>query len=357
MRLCNACTNVRAFMLCCLHGCVAACFVVAVDAEARDRAGYIGRHPDLSGTYNTATLTPLQRPRAFGENLYLTPEEAAQLAETEAALLEDGAKNSDPDRTAPPDGGDGSEGAAGNVGGYNTFWVDRGDSAIQIDGKFRTSLITTPANGRRPPLTPRAQTELAKRFAGFGKKNTGTAWWMPGPGPFDNHEQRPLGERCILGFGTTSGPPMLPVLYNNLKRIVQTKDHVMILVEMVHDARIVRFTDEHAPADSRSYLGDSIGRWEGKTLVVETTNFNDTPSLYGASRDMVVTERFAKQRDGSLLYSFTVNDPNTWTQPWGGEYPWRVTTDKVYEYACHEGNYALGNIMRGARRLEADASK
>jgi len=340
-----------------LLGCIVVCLMCTASVDARDRKGFIGRHPDLSGTYNTATLTPLQRPRAFGDNLYLTQAEAEKLAAAEAALLTDGAKDSDPDRLAPPDGGDGSEGAAGNVGGYNTFWVDRGDSAIQIDGKFRTSLITTPTNGRRPPLTARAQTVLAKRFAGFGKKNTGTAWWMPGAGPFDNHEQRPLGERCILGFGTTSGPPMLPVLYNNLKRIVQTKDHLMILVEMVHDARIIRYTDDHAPSDVRSYLGDSIGRWEGRTLVVETTNFNDTPGLYGASRDMVVTERFEKQDDGSLLYSFLVDDPATWKAPWGGEYPWPTTQDKVYEYACHEGNYALGNIMRGARRLEAEASR
>ena len=179
--------------------CVVSLLVATHAADARDRKGYIGRHPDLSGTYNTATLTPLQRPKAFGDNLYLTKEEADKLAATEAALLSDGAKDSDPDRLAPPDGGDGSEGAAGNVGGYNTFWVDRGDSAIQIDGKFRTSLITTPASGRRPPLTPSAREAFAKRFAGFGKKNTGTAWWMPGPGPFDNFEQRPLGERCILG--------------------------------------------------------------------------------------------------------------------------------------------------------------
>ncbi len=325
------------------------------NAEARNKPGYIGKHPDLSGTYDIATLTPVQRPKAFGDNLFLTPEQAEELVATEAKLQADGAQASQVDRDAPPAGGDGSEGAAGNVGGYNTFWIDRGTDVIEIDGKFRTSLITEPADGRRPAMTPIAQAAMMKRFASF-RENKGDAWWMPGPGPYDNHEQRPLGERCILGFGTTSGPPMFPVLYNNLKRIVQTKDHVMILIEMVHDARIIRLNSKHVPATVRSYMGDSIGHWEGETLVVDTTNFNDQPGLYGASADLHVIERFSRSDNGDLLYSFRVEDANTWSKPWGGEYPWPKSTDKVYEYACHEGNYALGNIMRGARRLEAESN-
>ena len=335
-----------------------ACTLVAISAPtlARDKPGYIGKHPDLSGTYNIATLTPLQRPKAFGDNLLLTKEQADKMIKEEADLIAAGAESSDPDRDAPPDGGDGSEGAAGNVGGYNTFWVDRGDDVFTIDGKFRTSIITDPANGRRPELTPAAQ-EKFKQFASFFRPNKGEAYWMPGPGPYDNMELRPNAERCLLGFGSTAGPPMFPVLYNNLKRIVQTKDHVMILVEMVHDARIIRMNSEHAPDSERYWMGDSIGHWEGETLVVDTTNFKDRPALFGASRNLHVVERFSKSEDGDLLYSFTVDDPSVWKSSWSGEYPWPASEDKVFEYACHEGNYALGNIMRGARRLEDDYSK
>ena len=150
------------------------------------------------------------------------------------------------------------------------------------------------------------------------------------------------------------GPPMLPALYNNLHRIVQTEDHVMILSEMVHDARIVRMNSEHVPADVRKWLGDSIGWWEGDTLVVDTTNFRDTPALYLAGEDLHVVERFRKLDDNTLLYSFTVKDPKVWTTSFSGEYPWPRTEDRLFEYACHEGNIAMGNMLRGARILEAD---
>ncbi|TNF87306.1 MAG: hypothetical protein EP301_07035 [Gammaproteobacteria bacterium] len=188
------------------------------------------------------------------------------------------------------------------------------------------------------------------------QENSGEAWWLDldGPGPYDAPESRPLSDRCLLGFGSTGGPPMLPTLYNNHKRIVQTPDHVMILVEMVHDARIIRLNSEHAPADVRRWLGDSIGWWEGDTLVVDTTNFTDRPALSMATRDLHVVERFRRAEDGTLIYSFVVDDPNVWTEPWGGEYPWPATDDRVYEYACHEGNYAMAGILKGARILEAE---
>ena len=147
---------------------------------------------------------------------------------------------------------------------------------------------------------------------------------------------------------------MLPVLYNNMKRIVQTPSHVMILVEMVHDARIVRMNSEHVSLDIRKWMSDSIGHWEGDTLVVDTTNFNDNPGMFRATRDLHVVERFTRQDDQTILYSFTVEDPNTWTEPWSGEYTWPVSENPVYEYACHEANYAMGNILRGARLLEAE---
>lgn len=311
--------------------------------------------PDLSGTYDVATLTPLQRPEAFGDNLFLTPEQAERMQAQERALMASGQARSDPDRDAPPVGGDGSTGAAGNVGGYNTFWIDRGDSAILIDGKFRTSIITDPPDGRRPPLTTESREMLMARRE-FARQNTGEAWWLEydGPGPYDDPELRPLGERCLLGFGSTAGPPMLPVLYNNIKRIVQTPDHVVIVIEMNNDARIIRIDDEHEPADVRRWLGDSVGRWEGDTLVVETTNFRPQTGLGFASENLHVVERFERIDADTLRYSFTVEDPTVWTAPWSGEYPWPATDDRMYEYACHEHNYAMGNILRGARVLEAD---
>ncbi len=314
-----------------------------------------GGKPDLTGTYNVATLTPLERPKEYGDTLFMTPEQAKKIATDVAALKAANSETSDPDRTAPPAGGDGSEGAAGNVGGYNTFWIDNGEQAALLDGKFRTSIITEPKNGRRPPMTPEGGKRMMAFFQLFGE-NTGTAWWLdrPGTGPYDNMEMRPNGERCLLSFGSTSGPPMLPALYNNMKRIVQTDEYVMILAEMIHDARIVRLNAEHRPDYLRTWMGDSVGHWEGDTLVVDTRNFRERPALYGADANLHVLERFTLMDNGDLRYEFTVDDPTAWQTSWSGEYPWPATDEKVYEYACHEGNYALGNIMRGARLLEQD---
>ncbi len=320
--------------------------------------------PDLSGAYDVATLTPLQRPQEFGDRLNLTDEEAAAIARRKAEIYEADFRPSDPNREAPPVGGapifdPGLEVASGGSGGYNAFYMDPGDNVVRIDGFWRTSIITDPPNGRHPPMTRDGMARAAAQFSAFGHKNTGTAWWLEenegGAGPYDNPEQRPLPERCLMGFSSTGGPPMLPALYNNHKRIVQTESHLMILIEMVHDARVVRIGGEHAPAEERRWMGDSIGWWDGDTLVVDTKNFGDEPGLGSATRDLHVVERFDRLDDGNLLYGFTVEDPNVWTTPWSGEYVWRATSNKVFEYACHEGNYALGNVMRGARLLEADA--
>ena len=313
--------------------------------------------PDLSGFYDTSTLTPLQRPTALGDQLTLTEEDAAAIAERERTRQATRQEASDPNREAPPAGGDGSPGAAGNVGGYNSFWIDRGNAAFQIDGEWRTSIIYEPENGRRPPATASGRQKLADRIALF-RPNTGEAWWVEvgdGSGPYDDMELRPLAERCLLGFSSTFGPPMLPALYNNMKRIVQTDETVVILVEMVHDARIIRMNGEHDPLEIRKWLGDSVGHWEGDTLVVDTTNFTDRPGLSQASSDLHVIERFSRNRDGTLHYQFTVDDPATWTAPWSGEYPWRPSEERVFEYACHEANYSFFGIMRGARMLEAEA--
>ena len=326
--------------------------LLAADNNPRTKSG----KPDFSGTYDAATLTPLVRPAQFGDKLELTKEEADKIAADEAKLMASRTAASDPNRDAPPDGGDGSEGASGNVGGYNSFWIDRGSNAFAVNGMYRTSIIIDPKNGQMPAMTPDAQKRMAARFGGdFRRQNDGTAYWLEkgGPGPYDDMEVRNVAERCLLGF--TGVAPSFPSLYNNFKRIVQTDDQVVIMLEMVHDARIVRMNSKHPDASVKKWLGDSIGWWDGDTLVVETTNFRrESAPGRGGSENAKVTERFSRMADGNVLYNFTVEDETTWTAPWTGEYVWRSSTERVFEYACHEGNYALGNIMRGARLLEKD---
>lgn len=312
--------------------------------------------PDFTGTYDTATLTPVQRPNYYANELYVTKEQAEERArQTAQALAANNAKK-DPNREAPPEGGDGSPGAAGNVGGYNTFWIDNGETMNAIDGKYRTSIITYPENGRRPAFTAEAGARLRALYRSFAR-NDGTANWIDreGPGPYDNPEGLTLADRCLQGFSSTGGPPMMPALYNNHKKIVQGPDKIVILVEMVHDARTIRLNSEHPPDDVRLWMGDSIGWWEDDTLVVETTNFNDTPAQAGASRHLKVIERFERIDDRNLHYSFEVEDPTTWQDKWAGDYVWPESDERIFEYACHEGNYAMGNILRGARRLEREA--
>lgn len=309
-------------------------------------------HPDLQGTYDLATLTPTDRPAMFGDRLTMTDEEARRLERMVADRIQQADQPIAADRSAPPIGGDGSTGAAGNVGGYNNFWLDAGTKYVTINGQKRTSIIVDPPNGRAPqPIRgqrnarPAAAPEAAESDT---RLELGAA--------YDDPERRPLGERCLLGFGSTSGPPALPVLYNNLHQIVQTKDHVMILNEMNHDARIVRMNSRHLPPTIRNWMGDSIGHWEGDTLVVDTTNFTDKTRFRGSSQNLHVVERFSRIDQNTLLYQFTVEDPSTWEKPWRGEYTWPATDDLLYEYACHEANYALGNILRGARQRDAEAA-
>ncbi len=339
---------IRALLLAALT--MSACAIA--DDIPRTRDG----KPDLSGYYDIATLTPLERPRIFGNSATITREQAERVAARAAARREEASQDSDPERGAPPEGGDGSPGAAGNVGGYNAFWIDNGTNTIQMDGNFRTSLVTSPQNGRLPKMLP-AAAEKRRQYVSRFRHNEGVAWWLdvPGVGPYDDPESLTLSDRCLIGFGSTAGPPMLPVLYNNVKKIVQTPEHVMILVEMVHDARIIRLNAEHLPAHMTSYFGDSIGHWVGDTLIVDTTNFNGKGGVRGGSENLHVVERFRMVDANTLAYSFTVEDPTVWEEPWSGEYPWPRTDQVAYEYACHEGNYAMGNILRGARLLEQDA--
>jgi hypothetical protein len=312
-------------------------------------------HPDLQGTYDVATLTGLER--AAGQPLVLTDEEAAKLEKAVADRKFRAGLPSRGDRDAPPVGGDGSTGAAGNVGGYNNFWIDNGTRYVTVDGRRRSSIIVDPPDGRIPPQTAQARERVAARAArptSDQQAREDDPGLDPTPGVYDDPERRPLGERCLLGFGSTSGPPALPVLYNNLHQIVQTRDYVMILNEMVHDVRIIRMNAPHLPQSIRKWMGDSVGRWDGDTLVVETTNFTDKTRFRGSSENLRVVERFTRVDAGTLLYRFTIEDPATWEKPWSGEYTWPATDEQVFEYACHEGNYALGNILRGARLKEAN---
>ena len=314
-------------------------------------------HPDLQGTYDLATLTPLERPG--GGKAVLSAEEASGLEGKVAAQRDAGARPVSADRTAPPKGGDGSIGAAGAVGGYNNFWLDPGSSYTIVNGERRTSIVVDPPDGRVPAMTPAARQRALARLA--RPTSDATESRDPGlelAGAYDDPERRPLGERCLLGFASTSGPPVLPnYFYNNLHQIVQTRDSVLILTEMVHDARIVRMNAPHLPKTVRKWLGDSVGRWDGDTLVVDTTNFTDKTQYRGSSDDLHVVERFTRAGPRALLYRFTIEDPATWPRPWTGEYAWPATDERLYEYACHEANYALGDILRGARLREADARR
>ena len=312
--------------------------------------------PDLSGVYDTGTLTPLNRPEAFGDKQFMTQAEADEIVRQTKAQFDFANQESDPNRGAPKKGGDGNNTAgAGGVGGYNAFWIDMGDTANEIDGKFRTSIVYDPPNGRQPARTPESLMRMASAYKSFAHDNDGTASWLayPGPGPFDGPESLAPSERCLISFGSTV--PTIPSLYNNYKRIVQTEDNIMILQEMVHDARIIRMNAQHTPATNRKWMGDSVGHWDGDTLVVHTKHFKHISSLGGADENLEVEERYTLREDGHIVYNFTVTDPTAWTAPWSGEYMWSAKPkDKVYEYACHEGNYAMGNILRGARLLESE---
>ena len=313
-------------------------------------------HPDLQGTYDLATVTPFER--LPGDPPFLTKEKADRLLKAEMARRAvDNGLNSD----GPPKSFfDVLERAGGGpVGGYNRYWLNQGTRYIVVDGQIRTSIVFDPADGHVPPFNAAGR----QRNAEFRGRPTSDQTENPELGVepasnFDNPEQRPLGERCILGFGSTSGPPALPdYFYNDLHQIVQTSDSIMILSEMVHDARVVRMNATHLPKNIRRWMGDSVGRWEGDTLVIDTTNFNDKTRFRGATENLHVIERITRVDANTLMYRFTVEDPQTWDRPWSGEYTWPLTDKRIYEYACHEGNYALADVLRGARHQEAEAAK
>jgi hypothetical protein len=300
--------------------------------------------PDLQGVWTNATATPIERSPQLGNRRAFTPEEAAAVEKAARDRVAADAAPSDPNAK--------QEAAASlpPVGNYNLFWTDRGMTAALIDGEYRTSVIVDPPNGRIPPLT-----ETGKQRRGGRERELleeGAANGAVPTGPADGPEQRGLGERCLLSFGSSSGPPMLPTMYNSYYQFVQSPGYVTILVEMVHDARIIRLSDKHVPKSVKKWMGDSIGRWEGDTLVVETTNFNPQQSYRGSSENMKVTERFTRVADDKIVYQFTVEDPTTFSSAFTGELAFTPAGANIYEYACHEGNYALSGILSGARELE-----
>ena len=305
-------------------------------------------HPDLQGTWNTATITPFERPEKYGQQLILTGKEADELEQAEAAFNATADAPTDPKTKVEDLPASCGRGFSGANCGYNNFWVDPGTKLISINGERRSSMLVDPANGRMPPLTDAGKQRAAQRMAAFRRGDGG--------GAADGPEMRSLGERCILSFGSSAGPPMIPLLYNNNYQIVQTADSVLILVEMVHDARVVRLNSKHRPSSVRTWLGDSIGWWEGESLVVETTNFRPDQSFRASSQNLKVTERFTRIDPNQLLYRFTVEDADTFTQPFSGEVAMNASAEKIYEYACHEGNYALPGILAGARAQEQEAA-
>jgi hypothetical protein len=283
--------------------------------------------PDLQGVWSNAIITPLERPAAFAGKEFLTEDEAAayekQVIEASNRDRRDGTPDEDVARA------------------YNEFWFDRG---TRIAATRRTSLIVDPPDGRIPPLTPEARQRNAARAEARRLR------------PSDGPEDRPLLERCINVL--SAGPPMLPTVYNNNFQIVQTPTHVMILNEMIHDARIIPLDGRpQLPGAVRQLLGSSRGRWEGDTLVVETTNFTDKTNFRGATQNMHLTERFTRVADDILLYEFTVNDPAAFTRPWTAQIPARKLDELIYEYACHEGNEGLAGILAGARAAEKAADE
>jgi hypothetical protein len=300
-------------------------------------------HPDLEGVWDFRSITPLERPKELGTKEWFTAEEAAAVGQKAAASA------ADQDRRTPGD----------VARAYNSFWMD----AVSKATPRRTSIIVDPSDGRLPPTVPGA----------FRQQGSYGADWTAGERPIRYRggglypagpEDRGLAERCLVGFN--AGPPLLPGGYNQNIQIFQTSNHVVILHEMVHDARIVPLDARpHLPGTIRQWMGDPRGRWEGDTLVIESTNFTDkilsfndsSQSGMGTGKTLHLTERFKRVDADTLEYSFTVNDPTTFTRPFTGILPLRKSNEPLFEYACHEGNYAMKNMLAGARHKEDAAAR
>ncbi len=301
--------------------------------------------PDLQGNWTNATITPFERDKKFGDRLALTPAEVKDLEGANAQLVADGNKPTDPNAKVTDLPQNCGRGFVGVDCGYNSAWVDPGTKIINLGGVERSSIIVSPTDGRLPAMTKDAAARMQARIASLRGARAS----------FENPENRSLGERCILSFGSSAGPPMLPLLYNNNYQIVQTKDEVVIEVEMVHDLRHIHLSGGHPPGSVKLWMGDSLGHWEGDTLVVETTNMRPEQNFRGASLGSKIMERFTRVGPNQIKYSFTVDDPQIYTASYTGEVALNSTKGPLYEYACHEGNYALPGILAGARTEEKEA--
>src|SRR5579871_717722 len=308
------------FLFCPLLGIVAAPIYWQAPVEAQPHSR------DLSGIWNNSTITPLERPRELGPKQFFTEAEAAEFEKkTNHDLNRDR-------RDGPAD--------ADVARAYNEAWFDRGTRVVP---SRRTSLIVDPPDGRIPPLTPAAQQQENLRAERLRR---------PATGP----EDRLIRERCIVG--DNAGPPLIPAVYNNNIQIVQTGEFVAILTEMVHDVRMIPLDGRpHLSPEVRQWLGDSRGHWEGDTLVVETTNFNGKTHFRGADQNLRILERFTRVSPDEILYRFTIDDPTAFSQSWSGEVPLMRSEGPLYEYACHEGNYGMEGLLRGARVEEGSEQK
>jgi hypothetical protein len=293
-------------------------------------------HPDLQGIWTTHTFTPLQRPARYADQEFLTEQEAADLA---ALLTKDEVDPLAAGVFALTDEERRKRVAQNDPTHYdNALWL--ATPGLKPLSSNRTSLIYDPPDGKIPPVTPAGRERAAARRAAAG---------------FDSYENRPLQERCIIW--THEGPPMMPPPYNDILQIVQTPNNVLVVRELATAMRVIP-TDgrPHLPRDIRQWAGDSRGRWEGDTLVVDTTNFTDRTAFQGASSALHVVERFTRVSADRIVYQFTVDDPDTWTRPWSAEIPMIATKGPLFEYACHEGNYGMPHILSGARATEKKAA-
>ena len=311
--------------------CTIAAMVVSVSALATAQSSTPLRtawgDPDLGGVWNNSTLTPFQRPERLGDQEFLTEEEAANV-EQEAVDRNERLLNEEAQRTE----------VGGNIGAYNNFWMDRGTNTVDTR---RTSLIIEPSNGRYPALTPAGQRRAAEGSARRGRADSFTDF--------------SAGVRCILGFN--AGPPFTPSAYNNNMQLFQTPDTVVIMTEMVNTSRVIPLDGRpHLDADVLQWSGDSRGRWEGNTLVVETRNFDPKRRWRNSSHQMRLVERFTRVDADTLEYEFTITDPDTWVSAWTASVPLRLNPDPVFEYACHEGNYSMPVMLGGARVEEREAA-
>ena len=303
--------------------------------------------PDLQGVWDFRSLTPMQRPADLGDKAFLTEEEAAEIEQQEVARNEE-LLNRPARRTTATESVD--RGEDGAPGFYNNFWLDRGTATVETR---RTSLIVDPPNGRKPALTASAQ----QRKNALDAARRGVAMHEPTPGGWvEDFGNEGLQLRCITGFN--SGPPMTPGGYNQNVQLLQTPDQVVLLNEMNHNFRVIPL-DGRPAAGLPQWTGESRGHWDGDTLVVETTNFLRETSFSAGQTDqhLHLTERFTRVSPTTLMYEATVDDPTVWVTPWTYEIPMQWNDQPLYEYACHEGNYGLYNILAGARAQEAAAEQ